>query len=179
MKKRTNLVGQKYGRLTVVGPAEDCVQPSGQKKAQWECQCDCGVVVTVRSGDMRNGHTSSCGCYNREATSSRRTVHGQARAGIQSTNYKLWFSIKQRCCNPRNKRYPDYGGRGVRMFPQWKDSFMEFDAYILGSLGPRPPGLTLDRIDNERGYLPGNLRWATYKQQSNNRRPRRKNGKQT
>lgn len=178
MKKRANLIGQRFGRLLAVGRAEDAVQPSGQKKARWVCQCDCGVIVTVRSGDIRSGHTSSCGCLNSELSSSRRLIHGQAKEGNPSTNYKLWFSIKQRCCNPNNKRYPDYGGRGIQVSQQWRDNFIEFDRYVLSVLGPRPPGLTLDRIDNGCGYVPGNLRWATYKQQNNNRRPRCKNGKQ-
>ncbi len=174
MVSRLDLLGQRFGRLLVVATANDYIQPSGQKKSQWNCKCDCGTEVIVRTGDLRSGHTSSCSCLNRELITKALTKHGCNRRGRQTINYRLWFSIKQRCCDPKYKRYSDYGGRGINMHPIWQTDFKKFDSYINEFLGPRPEGLTLDRVNNDIGYVPGNLRWATYKQQNNNRRSRRK-----
>lgn len=173
MVAKANLIGQRFGRLVVVAPAENWVQPSGQTKVQWKCRCDCGTVKVIRSGDLKGGHTSSCGCLSSELTSERLTIHGNNKRGKQTVNYRLWFSIKQRCCDSNNKRYRDYGGRGIDFYPEWRDSFQAFDKYLREALGPRPAGQTLDRRNNDLGYIPGNLRWATYKQQANNRRRRK------
>ena len=98
-------------------------------------------------------------------------THGQKGTSLYST----WCTIKTRCSNPRSPDYPRYGGRGIGMWPEWRASFAAFHAYILAHLGERPPGQTLDRIENDRGYEPGNVRWATVAEQTRNRGGRRSN----
>lgn len=93
-------------------------------------------------------------------------IFERARYPLRST----WQHIKMRCLNPRCRSYKNYGGRGIGIFSEWVQSREAFEHYILSTIGPRPAGLTLDRIDNNRGYEPGNLRWATYSQQAKNRR---------
>jgi len=128
----------------------------------WRCKCKCGVVAVKSSGALHNG-TKSCsvGC-GVSKSNQRRTAHG----GWTTPLYKLWTSIKQRCTNPKAVAYHRYGGRGINMHPTWAADFARFRTDV----GEAPTkGMTLDRIDNDRGYVPGNVRWATRKQQSNNR----------
>ena len=175
MKAREDLAGRVYGRLTVLRQAEDWVQPSGQRKAMWACRCDCGIIKKIRSSDFKSGHTSSCGCLSSELTSQRLLAHGNCiRKEGTSPLYSVWAAIKQRCFNKNNKRFRDYGARGIIMYEVWKNDFSEFKEYIEVTLGTKPKGFTLDRINNDLGYFPGNLQWASYKQQANNRRPHRK-----
>jgi len=128
-------------------------------------------------------NVQSCGCLSRELSRarghSRKGVplkHGWAikdANGSQPAVYQQWGTMRQRCNNPRNPRYPDYGGRGIRIFPEW-DSFPVYHRYIVEHLGPRPsPKHQIDRIDNDSHYWPGNLRWGTPEEQNNNKRNNR------
>lgn len=152
-RPRTIPVGERHGRLAV-----RVERTPGQPVIQ--ATCDCGAEVTIRIGEW--GKTKSCGCYRREVTIARSTRHGQANTPV----YMAWADMVHRCSNPDHKRWPDYGGRGITVCERWRD-FANFYA----DMGERPSGLTLDRIDNERGYEPSNCRWASRSTQSKNRRP--------
>lgn len=156
--------GQRFGRLTVV-------ERNGSyrgKKAIWRASCDCGGEISVIGVNLRNGHTQSCGCLKRDSArlvSLNNITHGEARLG-RSHEYRTWTAIKNRCSNPTNPAYRNYGGRGIRVCERWENSFERF----LADVGRCPPGLTLDREDNDGGYDPDNCRWATPLEQRHNRR---------
>ncbi len=153
-----NIIGQKFGRLTVL--KHQGSDKSG--RAIWECKCDCGNRKTVSSKNLRNGSTKSCGCYQREQASSANRTHGRGK----SPEYGVWSSMIQRCTNPKNKEYHNYGGRGIQVCNRW----LKFDNFI-SDMGERPSGKhSLDREDNDKGYAPGNCRWATSREQSFNKR---------
>ena len=136
---------------------------SKSKKSLWLCRCDCGVEKVVLGANLKEGGTRSCGCLHRELVSQLNTNHGQTN----TPEYNIWTQAKQRCTNPNDKRFHDYGGRGVKFL---FDNFEEFLAHI----GPKPgKEYSLDRIDNSGNYEHGNVRWATLKIQSRNKRSNR------
>lgn len=154
---KTDMIGRKFGRLKVVAPGGK----SKNGKLVWECVCECGKTKTVKGYSLRSGTTKSCGCIWRESISKPRT-HGMS----QSKEYSVWEGMKTRCFNPNDKHYKDYGGRGISVFNGWVNDFEAFYSHI----GPAPPGATIDRIDNEKGYVPGNVRWVTQSENASNRR---------
>lgn len=162
--KLRDRTGEKIGRLTVLHrlPAEP------GKRPRWVCECECGTVKSIKAGDLPK--VVSCGCFLIE---NRHNVikHGMTRKNGQKmpTEYRIWAGMKTRCLNKKSKPYKNYGGRGITICERWKDSFANF----LADVGPRPKGMSLDRIDNDGNYEPGNVRWATHKQQANNRRQRK------
>lgn len=176
--KRTNLLGQRLGRLLVVRLYKRGKQ--GQTPV-WTCLCDCGQAVNVRAGELRNGDTRSCGCLRRERAAKMRreaTRHGHKAGGKKSPTYGSWKSMNDRCHYPNNISYPNYGAIGRTVCEEWRTvcyggrpgAFERFLAYLMESgIGLRPEGMTLDRIDNDRGYEPGNIRWATGSEQAVNR----------
>jgi hypothetical protein len=129
--------------------------------SKWKCVCDCGVVRTVPGRDLVSGKSKSCGCLRDEQVGDYRRTHG----GSDSKTYGTWLHMRGRCLNPSNFRYALYGGRGIRICERW-DKFENF----LSDMGPRPEGMSLDRIDNNQGYSPSNCRWATQKMQVHNSR---------
>lgn len=159
--------GNRYERLVVLerGPADN----SGE--ACWLCQCDCGETTVTRGSALRTGHTRSCGCLHKEMLENGLVVrHGMNRRAGKHPVYKLWENIKSRCYNPNAKGYKDYGGRGIMVYEPWRNDPQAFVEWIEVNLGPRPEGYSLDRIDNNGDYVPGNLRWADRKTQVSNRR---------
>jgi len=163
-----NLTSLRFGRLVVLERAGNATRGHG---VAWLCRCDCGGETVVVASSLQCGATTSCGCFGRQCARERARLrfirHGATADGKRSHEYDAWDSAKKRCFNPRHAAYRYYGGRGITMCEEWRSSFEAFLAHI----GPCPPGLTLDRIDNNGNYEPGNVRWATWKQQVANRRP--------
>lgn len=164
MPRLADLTGRKFGRLTVISRAEDHVQKNGRRRTMWLCRCDCGSDARQVFGEaLVGGRAGSCGCYCREMLSRRRRTHG--KSGTQL--HWIWTSIKQRCFNPKCKSYKRYGARGITMHGDWASSFEKFAIDV----GDRPgSGYSLDRIDNDGDYEPGNVRWATPLEQYHNSR---------
>lgn len=150
--------GDRYGRYVIL--REVASERPGRHVL---CRCDCGTVKVVRFSHLVNGNTSSCGCYKRDLTIATKRTHGQSGTRL----YYVWVEMRQRCQNPRHPRYPLYGGRGIRVCDEWKD-FERFRSWALAN-GYRP-GLSLDRIDNDGDYEPGNCRWVPQLVQNNNSR---------
>ncbi len=159
-----NLTGQRFGRLTVIERVT-----TNKPQAHWKCLCDCGNFVIVRGQSLREGATKSCGCFRQEASASRaskKTTHGMSHTKING----VWWAIIMRCFNPNYPSYKNYGGRGITVCDEWRNDFTAFYEHVSKLEHFGKDGYTLDRIDNDGNYEPGNVRWATAKEQSRNRR---------
>lgn len=156
-----NILGMKFGRLTVVERAGS----SADWKALWRCVCDCGQPKIADGGMLRQGHVRSCGCLAKE--SSARNSRASAKHGYKGSRlYRIWAGMKTRCANPRHHETHRYGARGIKVCDEWLE-FIPFKDWALSS-GYRDD-LTIDRINGDSGYHPSNCRWVTMFDQQNNR----------
>ncbi len=163
---KENLIGKKFGRVTVIDDAPSHFQPSGQRKRCVVGRCDCGKVKKFRATALRSGMATSCGCFKVEMAGTHTLKHGGAINGTHTRTYKSWVHMKDRCLNPRNKSYKDYGGRGISICGRWLNNFPAF----MEDMGEKPAGLMLERKNNNGNYEPSNCRWATRKEQNSNKR---------
>lgn len=154
----TDLSGQRFGRLTVLDKANDRMKNGA---VRWICRCDCGKSATVSGQSLRNGVSTSCGCFHREALTARNLTHGKTRSRV----YRAWANMIQRCRNPKSSHWREYGERGISICERWQ-CFANFYA----DMGDPPNGTTLDRIDVNGNYEPLNCRWVTQSMQVGNRR---------
>ncbi len=172
-----DLTGEKYGRLVV---KEYVGIISG--RTHWFCMCDCGNEIVTSSNSLRRGRTKSCGCLRKECAASHAKMAGAAR-GMQMLKhgqcgtrlYNVWKSMHQRCFNPKDKFYKDYGGRGISVCSEWNDFSNFYEWAIQNGYDPLAPfgKCTIDRIDNDKGYEPSNCQWVDLSIQANNRRPKK------
>ncbi|HDR9285133.1 TPA: hypothetical protein QDB46_000187 [Burkholderia multivorans] len=176
--KLIDITGQRFGRLVVLGKGPK--RPSKLGGSNWICRCDCGNEVIAVGSSLRSGGRKSCGCLGKEwapklgsnpefiaKRASKQMKHGHKRKNAATAEYKTWLGMKRRCYDIKFKDYPNWGGRGIKVCDRWNDSF---DAFFA-DMGPRPSsGHTIDRLDSNKDYEPGNCRWATVQEQGGENR---------
>lgn len=159
---KNRIVGKKFGRLLVTG----YVPGSAGNKPRAICKCDCGNIKIINSCNIKRGLTQSCGCLHKEKTIEASITHNMSA----TCEYNIWCKMKDRCLNPKRAVYKNYGGRGITICASWLDEEYGFLNFFR-DMGKRPSkNLSLDRINNDGNYEPSNCRWATAKQQANNKR---------
>lgn len=151
--RSVDLTGRRFGRLVA-----ESFHDRQNKHRRWLCRCDCGKTALVKGIHLTRGTQVSCGCLNREQCIARSTTHGLSRVGGKWTpEYATWRRMKDRCTNPKNHKFYRYGGRGIRIAAEWHDDYPAF----LSHIGPKPSiRHSVDRINNDGHYEPGNVRWA-------------------
>jgi hypothetical protein len=162
MSREIEMIGRKFGKLTVISSAPKVVTTRSYKY-MWNCICSCGCKTIAEGYNLRSHHTTSCGCGK---DGSSKVTHGHKRQNNISPTYSTWRNMWNRCTNPNVDNYMYYGGRGITICERWKD-FKNF----LEDMGERPEGMFIDRKDNDGDYSPDNCKWSTMKEQNNNKNP--------
>ena len=159
-----DLSGLRYGKLVVMSIAGK----DKYRNTMFLCKCDCGNYKIINGCSLRKGLTKSCGCIQKEIVSKMFTIHGQTKGYHRERLHSIWHGMKNRCLNPKTPFFKNYGGRGISICDDWLNNFDRFYKWALEN--GYKENLTIDRIDNDKGYYPLNCRWATYKQQRANQR---------
>lgn len=162
IENANDLAGQVFGRLTAIEP----VSSAYGKGVTWLCRCACGNTLNVLASGLRSGNSRSCGCFQRDRASQTKTEHGLSNHPL----YRLRGDIIKRCTNPKANNFKNYGGRGIKLYDEWRHNFQAFFDYVSKLEHYGEKGYTFDRINNDGNYEPGNVRWATRIQQSHNSR---------
>lgn len=158
--KPKDLTGNVYGRLVAL----ERLEMSPNAGYFWKCSCSCGNYTKVTIGNLNCGHTTSCGCLLVEMAADRHKTHGMSK----TKEYKCWVKMRERCLNPNDKEYPNYGAIGVTIQESWQQDFQAFFDF-MGEHPKDGKRYSIDRIENDRGYCEGNVRWATSHQQARNK----------
>lgn len=156
-----DLTGQRFGHLVVLGMGGRYIAPCGTRDVYWLCRCDCGNVLSVLGKNLRTGKSTNCGCIRKVTLPASRRTHGESRG---RRLYRIYQNMKTRCKRPSYGSYHRYGGRGIAVCPEWDESYDAFRAWALAN-GYRDD-LTIDRIDNDKGYSPDNCQWITTSENS-------------
>lgn len=169
MSKFVDLTGRRYDRLTVIGMTDPYADKSGHKCNRWMCKCDCGGTAIATSGELNAGHTRSCGCLRRDRIRESVMKHGFSKTRL----YHIYLGMIDRCFDKTSDNYMNYGGRGITVCDEWKgtEGIKRFIAWAKDS--GYSETLSLDRINVNGEYSPSNCRWATNKEQQNNKRDNR------
>lgn len=161
MSKLIDLTGQRFGKLMVIGRADSRIKPNGAKESAWVCLCECGNTTIVTRTNLKRAR--SCGCSKNHYISESKITHGLSNSRI----YRIWRNMKSRCYNPNAARYESYGGRGIKVCDEWRNSFESFYSWAMSN--GYSDELSIDRKDVNGNYTPDNCRWIPMDKQADNK----------